>query len=122
MSYQMKGLTLLACARKEFKEQIFPHLSATQRHSALMIINALSIVERQMDAGSQALLLETNAIKALLNKDDELHKLKEELCADIREGRFDPGSSVRTQVFDFIRMVVRLRLLESNPKVLQNVK
>ena len=119
MREQPKGDSLLACARQVLKEEVLPALPGDKKHALLMVMNALSIAERQLAFGSQPEADELAALRLLLGERGvDLpagHRLLGRL---LREGAGDPGQPARSRYLSFLRTAARQRLRESNPKAL----
>ena len=110
MREQPDGRALLAIARTVLREQLLPLLPKDQHYSALMIANAMSIAERQLqycDAPQQALV-------ALLQKDGDLVLLQRELVRRIRLGWLDEQTEGQQLLWNMTEQRVR----ESAPKSL----
>jgi hypothetical protein len=117
------GDELLICARKVVRDEVLPSLPAEKRHAVLMVMNAMSIAERQLRYGEAPAQEELAALKRLLGEDcSDLAAGNRRLCGLIREGRADPGQPQRSAVFAYLRASGRQRLLESNPKILNDGK
>lgn len=113
------GRDLLITARKVLRERILPKLDPALRHEMLMVLNALSIAERQMAAGEAPIAAETVELSALLGAPvDDLVAANRRLVEWIRAGAADPGAEARAAILAHLRVVGRARLAESNPKVL----
>ena len=113
------GDELLISARKVVRDEVMPLLPADKRHAVLMVMNAMSIAERQLRYGAAPAREELEAVKRLLGADcSDLSEGNQRLCRLIREGRADPGQPQRSALFAYLRMSGRQRLLESNPKIL----
>ena len=117
------GDDLLECARKALREQVLPSLPGEHRHTVLMVMNAMSIAERQLRYGEAPGHQELAAIARLLGEDcGDLAAGNRRLCCLIREGRADPRQAQRAALLEHLRAVARQRLLESNPKMLNEGK
>lgn len=119
MREQPKGDALLACARQVLREEILPTLAADRKHALLMVMNALSIAERQLQYGDGPEAEELAALRNLLDDSrvdaaEGAHRLSRLL----REGKGDPGQPAREALFGHLRRVGLQRLRESNPKAL----
>lgn len=101
MTMPPDDFNLLSSARTELLEKILPHLSGPARYSALMVANALAISQRA--AHAKEVLPDTGDAQ---------------LCAEIREGRFDPGQPEHTTLIQLLRQETNQRLEISNPKAL----
>ena len=113
------GDDLLQCARKALRDEVLPSLPGEHRHLLLMVMNAMSIAERQLRYGEAPANEELAAIGRLLGADcGDLSAGNRRLCDLIRAGRADPGQPQRAALLAHLRAVGRQRLLESNPKVL----
>jgi Domain of unknown function (DUF6285) len=115
------GDELLTCARKLVRDEVMPSLPADRKHTVLMVMNAMSIAERQLRYGEAPAHRELAAIKSLVGGDcSDLAAGNRRLCILIRAGRADPGQIQRAAVFSYLRASGRQRLLESNPKILDD--
>jgi hypothetical protein len=113
------GDELLMCARELMRDEVMPSVPADKRHAVLMVMNAMSIAERQLSYGEAPARRELAAIKALLGEDwNEVAAGNRRVCSMIREGKADPGQPGRGAVFALLRDSGRQRLLESNPRTL----
>jgi hypothetical protein len=117
------GDELLTCARKVVRDEVLTALPADKRHAVLMVMNAMSIAERQLRYGEAPEREELAAIRRLLGEDfSDLAVGNRRLCDVIRGGRADPGRRERGALFAYLRGSGRQRLLESNPKILNEGK
>lgn len=113
------GEDLLASARKVLREQVLPSLPADHKHAALMVLNAMSIAERQLHYGEDPERQELAALSGLLDESfGELGAANRSLAMALRKGDGDPGQPRRAALFAQLRVMGRQRLRESNPKVL----
>lgn len=120
---------LLEIAAKSFREDILPAVPPDKRYTALMIANALAIVERELagleDAGHAMLA----ALAPLYGEDADdslsaadLRKrvdgLQHRLSIEIAAGDFDhDGQDV---LMECLEKIVRARLGITNPKALRS--
>ncbi len=119
MREQPKGDALLACARRLLRDEVLPAVPGECKHALLMVLNAMSIAERQLRHGDAPEREELDELHALL--DDARLPLAEsnrEFARLIREGAGDPGEARRGAVLTQLRAQAVRRLAESNPKVL----
>jgi hypothetical protein len=119
---------LLSITSKTFREELLPHIPPAQRYTALMIANALGIVERELagldEAGhamleALALLYGEDADESLSGADlgRRVEGLKHRLCIEIAAGDFDhDGQDV---LMECLEEIVQARLGISNPKALK---
>lgn len=120
MREQPSGAALLQCARDVLKSNVLPLLSGDAKRDVLMVMNAISIAQREVEMGGQPEESERKALSALL--DISVSDLKEAnrlLGARIRAGKVDPGSDNYCAVLAHLRQTGRVRLQASNPKVLK---
>ncbi|HYG89208.1 MAG TPA: DUF6285 domain-containing protein [Azospirillum sp.] len=120
---QADARDLLGIALKTFREVVLPAVPAEQRVPALMIVNALSIAERELAAGQEperrlipklAKLL-GEAVPETLDGPDLAKRFAElsgRLCAGITAGAFDDNPDLREYLWE----VTRARLAVTNPK------
>lgn len=131
-----EGADLLDTARELMQSELLPALSGGQRHAARMIMRAMQIAARQLQAGDAPLREEAQSLAALLAQLDgakgtgmvpagaasesNLTAANQRLVELIREGQADPGAPHRHAMLDHLRLAARARLLESNPRVLDD--
>ena len=119
---------LLSIAAKTFRDDLLAHIPPAQRYTALMIANALGIVERELagldEAGhamlsALALLYGEDADESLSGADlrRRVEGLQHRLCIEIAAGDFDhDGQDV---LMECLEEIVQARLGISNPKALK---
>lgn len=110
------GEELLKIARDVLKNELLPLLPKDKSYQALMIANAMSIAERQLQQGSEPQQKEQEVLSMLLKKSGDLSELNKELAKNIRQGVFDENSDVMKFLWE--QTVQRVR--ESAPKVLSH--
>ncbi|MBL8473181.1 MAG: hypothetical protein KF778_10245 [Rhodocyclaceae bacterium] len=114
------GEELLACARRVLKDKLLPAIGADQRHDLLMVMNALSIAERQLQYGEAPQQQELNELNQLLGtKALDLTSANRELSRRLRAGLAEPGQAGRAAILAHLRRVGLQRLKESNPKLVK---
>jgi len=125
----LTGAPLLDAGRILLRDELLPALSDTQRHAALMLVNALAIATRALHQGegndreelaSLGLLLGRPPSEACTNVGDRLLSDNRLLCERIRAGQTDEGPW-RAEVLAHLRATCRRQLAVSNPKVLAAV-
>ncbi|NMG32486.1 DUF6285 domain-containing protein [Aromatoleum evansii] len=119
MREQPKGDALLATARQILRDDVLPALPADRKYALLMVMNAMSIAERQLRNGDAPEVQELAELRELL--DDSKASPAEgnrQLARLLRAGAGDPGAPQRAALFAHLRAAGRRRLAESNPKVL----
>lgn len=128
MRTQPDGAELLKAAQRLLRETVIGQVDPEHKHALLMIINAMSIAERQLRAGNKHELQELSALHELLGQDADsadrdlfqsLLAANRELAKRIREGAADPGSPLRHGVRLHLLATSRQRVMESNPKYLK---
>lgn len=112
------GAELLAIAREVLRKELIPLLPKDKAYDALMIANAMSIAERQLQAGAQPQQEEKTALAALLGRDADLAELNRDFAAQIRKGSLEDNAAARQLLWD--ATVQRVR--ESAPKALAAYK
>jgi hypothetical protein len=108
------GAGLLAIAREVLRKELLPLLPKEKAYDALMIANAISIAERQLQAGESAQMQERVALAGLLGMQADLADLNREFARRIRAGDFDDAAVAKTILWE--STVQRVR--ESAPKAL----
>jgi len=91
-----QGHALLAIAAKTFREQLLPFLPEDKKYAALMVLNAMSIAERQQAIGEGPLNDECDLLEVVLDYTPQaidLHEraaeLNREFARRVRAGTFD---------------------------------
>ncbi|MBB6290529.1 MULTISPECIES: DUF6285 domain-containing protein [unclassified Pseudomonas] len=119
MRQQPAGEDLLICARYVLRDEILPALPDDRKHALRMVLNAISIAQRQLHYGSAPELEELLHIRTLL--DDQACSLNDglrQVARIIRSGGGDPGQRNRAALISLLRSTSQRRLNESNPNVL----
>lgn len=114
MREQPDGAALLAIARELLRTELMPLLPKERAYEALMIANAMSIAERQLQSGEAAQQAENRALQTLLQKQDSLAALTRELAHGVRAGRHDDDAAAQALIWQSVVQRVR----ESAPKAL----
>jgi hypothetical protein len=107
------------CARKVLREKVLPSIPAEHKHAVLMVLNTMSIAERQLHYGQEPERRELAALSDLLGEPfDKLDPANRSLAIALRNGEGDPGQLRRAAMLAQLRVTGRQRVLESNPKAL----
>jgi hypothetical protein len=112
------GAELLAIAREVLRKELLPLLPKDRAYDALMIANAMSVAERQLQNGDAAQQEEAHALSALLDSQSGLADLNKEFAKRIRAGEFDSNTAAQKLLWE--ATVQRVR--ESAPKALAAYK
>lgn len=122
MRDQPQGHELLAIAAKTFRDKVLPALPEARRYDALMILNAMSIAERQLAIGEGPLNEECDLLEVVLDStpvSPELHararELNRELARRVRAGMADDDETLRRVLW----AVTLQRVRESAPRYLK---
>lgn len=117
-----QGHELLAIAAKTFREQLLPALPEEKKYAALMVLNALSIAERQQAIGEGPLNDECDLLEVVLDAEPhnaELHaratELNREFARRIRAGAIDTDDAGRHVLW----AITLQRVRESAPRYLK---
>ncbi|MGF1454312.1 MAG: DUF6285 domain-containing protein [Alphaproteobacteria bacterium] len=78
---------LVTAVREFIEERLAPTLEGHTAFHARVAVNALGIVERQLDQGPGAEAREHERLKTLLGEDADLASLNQSLALAIRDGR-----------------------------------
>jgi hypothetical protein len=81
---------LVAVVREFVERQAMPALEGRVAFHARVAVNALAIVERELELGAEADAAEVERLRALLDRDGDLEALNRELCRRIRAGDVTP--------------------------------
>ncbi|WP_341236843.1 DUF6285 domain-containing protein [uncultured Limnobacter sp.] len=120
MREQPTGESLLQCARDVLKNNVLPMLQGDAKRDVLMVMNAMSIAQRELQQGTAPDEREQQALAQLLGEPVfDVAQANRELAARIRAGVADPESTECAAVLNHLREVGKSRLLASNPKVLK---
>jgi|UniRef100_UPI004048B25B hypothetical protein len=121
MRDQPTGEALLVSASSLLRNEILPSLSADQKYILLMVLNAMSIAQRQLKYGDAPEAQELEKLNTLLDENfDSVRSANKKLADLVRTGAGDPGQPLRHSLLVHLKEVGRQRLLESNPKALNN--
>ena len=122
MRERPRGDELLALAAKVFREQLLPALPEEKKYQALMILNAMSIAERQQAIGEGPLNDECDLLEVVLDASpqaSELHaratELNHEFARRVRDGAYDNDETGRHVLWAITLQKVR----ESSPRYLK---
>lgn len=119
---------LLDIALQTFRQDVLPHVPPAQRYTALMIANALGIVQRElagMDEAGHAML---GALAPLYGEDaddslsgadlrERVNGLQHRLCIEIAAGDFDHDG--QDTLMECLEEIVQAHLRIANPKALK---
>lgn len=120
MREQPTGESLLQCARDVLKNNVLPMLQGDAKRDVLMVMNAMSIAQRELQQGTASDEREQQALAQLLGEPVfDMAQANRELATRIRAGVADPESTECAAVLNHLREVGKSRLLASNPKVLK---
>lgn len=114
MREQPDGAALLAIAREVLRKELLPLLPKERAYEVLMIANAMSIAERQLQHGDAAESAEHAALQLLLKQEGTPAGLMRVLAGKVRAGDMDANAEVQALLW---RSVVQ-RVRESAPKTL----
>lgn len=116
------GHDLLAIAAKTFREQLLPALPEEKKYAALMVLNAMSIAERQLETGEGPLNDECDLLEVVLDatpQATELHEraleLNREFARRVRTGVYDSDDTGQHVLWAITLQKVR----ESSPRYLK---
>ena len=112
------GGELIDLARHVLRQELLAALPEGRRYQALMVLNALGIAARQIEAGDGPEKRERESLAGILGKAGGLAELNRELARTIRAGRFDPGKPGAAAAWRHLRETTLAAVRESNPKAL----
>ncbi len=139
MREQPTGEILLQAARDALKDKVLPLLkgdaAADAKREVLMVMNALSIAQRELQMGNEPEEAERASLTGLLGQSFDcsstesprepalnIAQANRELATRIRTGFADPETDAHAAVLAHLRLVGESRLQASNPKVLRASK
>ena len=105
---------LLDEVRRVIRADLLPAADAAAGYTLRMILNALSIAERQLQAAEQADELELIQLSALLDNDGDLPALERLLARRVRAGDVDADEGLQAMLWEITLRQVR----ESAPRYL----
>lgn len=108
---------LIAIALAHLQEDVLPGLEGEARLSGLMIARAIGIAQQQLGHG-EAAAEELKRIQALYaeNLGSDLAAAQRRLAADIRAGKFKPGSPEENRLIDALTATVAAEMRIVNVK------
>lgn len=86
---QPSALEIITAVREFIDKHAIPQLTGRTAFHARVAVNALAIVQRELDQGPTANARELDSLQALLGMQGSLHDLNVELCRRIRAGEID---------------------------------
>ncbi|MBP2302584.1 DUF6285 domain-containing protein [Azospirillum picis] len=118
---------LLEIAAATFRTDVLAHVAPEARYAALMVANALAIVERELKGGDAAGRSMLAALAPFYGEDADdglsgedlrqrVEALQHRLCIEIAAGDFDHDG--RDLLADSLEAMVQAQLGISNPKAL----
>lgn len=114
MTTSCPTITELIEAVREFLEQeVQPSLPSPAAFHARVAVNALGIVQRELEQSATARDAEATRLKQLLDKDGVIDELTGELCRQLREGKIDYRDA---KLLDHLRLTTLDRLAIDNPR------
>lgn len=119
MREQPSGDELLSCARDYLKTNVLPDLDGEKKYCLLMVMNAMSIVSRQLCKGGEHEKKELENLRLLVNDPKcDLLEGNRLLACILRAGAADPGQADQSELLKHLWKVTEQRVSESNPKAL----
>ena len=122
MRDQPQGDALLAIAAKTLREQILPALPEDKKYAALMVLNAMSIAERQLAIGEGPLNDECDLLEVVLDHTPQAIELQaraaelnREFARRVRSGAFDNDDAGQHVLW----AITLQRVRESAPRYLK---
>jgi hypothetical protein len=123
MREQPTGESLLQCARDVLKNNVLPLAQGDAKRDILMVMNAMSIAQRELQQGTAFEEQEKQLLATVLGEPVfDVIQANRDLAARIRAGVADPGSGEHAAVLSHLRAMGKNRLLASNPKILASNK
>jgi hypothetical protein len=105
---------LVVAVREWLDGELRPSLEGRAAFHARVAVNALGMVERELQRGEELDVEVGRVLAALLEHDGSREELERELAAAIREGRLDGGTD--PSVLDAVRASVRAKLSVADPR------
>lgn len=106
---------LLDEVRRVIRDELLPVTDGDAQYTLRMMLNALSIAERQLLAAEQADELELIQLSALLDEDADLPSLERTLAQQVRAGDVDNDEGLQAMLWEITLRQVR----ESAPRYLK---
>ncbi len=109
------AVELLVAIREFVEHDVMPTVEGRVRFHSRVAVNALGMLERELDLGPELDAAERARLAGLLGHDDDVPALTRDLSHRIRDGSLDDR---RAEVIAAVRASVRDKLLVSNPDYL----
>jgi hypothetical protein len=106
------ALELLEAIREFLRHDVMPAVEGRVQFHTRVAVNALGMLERELELGPELDEAERNRLATLLGDDADLPTLTAALARRIRDGSLDDR---RDEVFAAVRESVRAKLLVANP-------
>jgi hypothetical protein len=106
------AVELLEAIREFLQQDVMPAVQGRVRFHSRVAVNALGMLERELELGSELDAAERERLATLLGRDADLSTLTAELARRIRDGSLDDRGD---EVFGAVRESVRAKLLVANP-------
>ncbi|HYU39382.1 MAG TPA: DUF6285 domain-containing protein [Acidimicrobiia bacterium] len=106
------AVELLEAIREFLQQDVMPAVEGRVRFHTRVAVNALGMLERELQLGPELDEAERERLATLLGRDGDLPSLTAELARRIRDGSLDDR---RDDVFAAVRESVRAKLLVANP-------
>jgi hypothetical protein len=104
---------LVVAVREWLDGELRPSLEGRAAFHARVAVNALGMVERELQRGEELDVEVGRVLAALLEHDGSREELERDLAAAIREGRLD---GTDPSVLDAVRASVRAKLSVADPR------
>jgi Domain of unknown function (DUF6285) len=106
------AVELLEAIREFLQQDVMPAVEGRVLFHTRVAVNALGMLERELQLGPALDEAERERLATLLGRDDTLPRLTTELARRIRDRSLDDR---RDEVFAAVRESVRAKLLVANP-------
>lgn len=103
---------LLEAIREFLEHDVMPSVEGRVHFHTRVAVNALGILERELQLGPELDAAERQRLAVLIGHDADLPSLTAELARRIRDGSLDDRGD---EVFAAVRESVRAKLLVANP-------
>jgi len=101
MQNKPSAAELVGAVRSFLEQDAMPRLEGRAAFHARVAVNALAIVERELDAGPLAAAEEHARLRQLLGRDGSLDELSRELARRIRTRELEPSdAALRTHLWE----------------------
>ena len=117
-------ITVLELAREIIRNEFNEEFSSDIKYKTLMIASAINIANRQLTVDTESINTVTKELYKITyrdqfntnDRDPSYQKITRKLCNDIRQGKYDPGTSNSDRLLKVLTEIVDLQVDIYSPK------